>query len=213
MSENEINVNVNKNSFASAGFVLSIIAFIFSFIPLINYISIIMGFLAVVFGLIGLAKKINKGKAIAAIILGIISITISYNALVATGEALNKASKKINDSIDQINGNNTDTILEKELDVVFGNFEYKVNDLGYGYKTETTALPVTFTNKSAKQKSFSVEIEAVDASGNRITTDIVYVNNLNAGQSYETKCFVLVSNGKANQLQGATFKVLKVSSY
>ena len=58
------------------------------------------------------------------------------------------------------------------------------------------------------KKSFSIQIEAVDTSGNRILDDTVYANDLGAGQSQDFEAFKLVSSDKIEALKSATFKIV-----
>lgn len=71
----------NRNSMATAGMVLGIIGIIFCWVPVLNWI---LAALAIIFGGIGLARVktrgVGKGKAISALILGIIVIVLNIVA-------------------------------------------------------------------------------------------------------------------------------------
>ena len=72
---------VKKNTMATAGLVLGIIAVVLSFIPFVGVISIILSILAIIFCGIGLSKVstlgIGKKSAIVGLILGIVAIVIN----------------------------------------------------------------------------------------------------------------------------------------
>ena len=213
-TQNEVKIDdVKKNSFATGGFVLGIIGIIFSILPFVNVLAMIMGILAVIFGIIGAIKKRNRGVAIAAVVLGILALVISYNVTNTTVNGINNAVNEINTDVDKIAGNSTEEVLANEVDVVFGEFVSETNDYGYGLTDMKTELPVTIQNKSEESKSFTITIEAVNENGDRITTDTVYASSLSSGQSYETKAFTYISNETAQNLTNATFKVLEVASY
>ncbi len=193
-----------KSGIATAGMVLGIISICTSFIPIINNCSFVLGVLALIFGIISIIKKTSIGKCITAIILGILAIIITITLQNSWSNSLNEVSN----NIDKISGNSTDEILKNELDVNLDKFQYIDND----YIDETQMI-VRLKNKTNTTKSFSVHIEAVNSSGERINEDYVYANNLAAGQSQEFKIFTYVSSDKIEAMKNATFKIIEVSSY
>lgn len=109
---------------------------------------------------------------------------------------------------DILNEESTEDILEKYVDVTFGDF--KVSDNGY---YSETSLDVTVKNKAEKQYSYYITIEAVDADGARIETDMIYADRLNSGQEIHMTAFEYVEQKKTEQLKNATFKVLEINKY
>ncbi len=109
---------------------------------------------------------------------------------------------------DILNEESTEDILEKYVDVTFGDF--KVSDNGY---YSETSLDVTVKNKAEKQYSYYITIEAVDADGARIETDMIYADQLNSGQEIHMTAFEYVEQKKTEQLKNATFKVLEINKY
>lgn len=86
--ENQVPAAPKKNGLAVAGLVLGIIGIVFCWIPVVNFISWILGILAFIFGLVGvIGKKPKKGAAIAAMILGVLDIAGIYIALAILGAA------------------------------------------------------------------------------------------------------------------------------
>lgn len=193
-----------KSGLATAGLVLGIIGICTSFIPIINNISFILALIGTIFGIVALVKKASKGQAIAAIILCILTIVITVNSQKSVSDSLNTWSQ----DIDKAAGNSTEEVLKNDVDVQLGNFQ-----ITKGSYTTETVLKATIKNKTNETKSFNIQIEAVDANGNRIATDYIYANNLNAGQSQEFKSFEYVESEKIEQLRNATFKIVEASVY
>jgi len=204
-----------KSGFGTAGMVLGIVGVCTSFIPLINNLSFVMGILAVIFGIISLAKKASKGKAVAALVLGILAVIFTISSQASLAESFEELENELNNISDQttndlnnIFGNNTESLLQNNINVEFG--DMKVTS-SYGFYD--TQLSVKVTNISSESKSFTIQIEALNAEGTRIDTDYIYVNNLGAGQSQESTAFTFVTSDIAPKLKTATFKVVEVSMY
>ena len=193
-----------KSGLCTAGLVLGIIGVCTSFIPIINNLSFFLGVLAVIFGLVSI-KRASKGKMIATIILGILSIVITLMMQKATSDTLDT----ISNSIDNMSGGNTDQVLNTEVDVKLGDFEVTEGDYGL----TNTKLTVTVTNKTNETKSFNIQIEAVDENGNRINQDYIYANNLTAGHSQNFDLFQYVSSEQIDAMKNATFNIVEASSY
>ncbi len=199
------------SGFGTAALVLGIIGFIFSFIPIINYVAIILGILAVAFSIVSLEKGKNTEMAIAGVATGVLAIMIPIVMYATASKALDGVSKgldQVSDSINDMSGENTEDILKNTLEVTFGTFEIKKGDFLDSYQ-----LNVTIKNKGSEQKSFAVKIEAVDDKGVRIDDDTVYIDHLNAGQSQNVTAFTLVGSDTAEKLKSAVFKVVNVSMY
>lgn len=195
------NKEIKKSGLATAGLVLGIVGICTSFIPIINNISFILGILAVIFGAITI-KKAGKGKVIATIVLGVLSIVITLSAQKAATEALDEVSK----NLDNLSGVSTEEILANDVSVDLGNFE-----VVKGEYSNDTKLTVKVTNKTNTTKSFSIQIEAIDKTGARINQDYVYANNLNAGQSQDFDIFTFITSDKLEEMKNATFKIVEVS--
>ncbi len=204
-----------KSGFGTAGLVLGIIGICLSFIPIVNNAAFVLGLLAVIFGIVTLVKKVSTGKAIAALILGILAVIITIVMQINVSKAVNDAfgdiDSAISDFSDQMNdmtGDNTDKILQEYVNVTLGSFT--VNDSSY--LTETK-LPVQVQNKSDEKKSFSITVEAIDANGTRIDTDVLYANDLLEGQDQTFELFKFVSDEKIEEFKKAEFRVLEASMY
>lgn len=193
-----------KSSLCTAGLVLGIIGVCTSFIPIINNLSFVLGILAVIFGLVSV-KKASKGKMIATVILGILAIIITLSAQKTVSDSLDALSE----DLDTASGENTEQVLANDVEVEIGNFEATTDEYGL----TDTKLTVKVTNKTNETKSFTIQIEAVDANGSRINQDYVYANNLTAGQSQDFDIFQFVSSDQIEAMQNATFNIVEASAY
>lgn len=197
-----------KSGFGTASLVLGIIAISTSFIIIVNNMSFVLGIIGAILGIVSLTKKASKGKAIWGIVLCILAIIITLNLQQSWSDSLDELSNSLNDYSNNMSGENTDTILQNDLDVQIGTFKATKS-----YGIYDTSLTVTVKNKSSEKKSFSIHIEAVNSNGERIDDDYVYANDLSAGQSQKFETFNLVSSDKVETLKKATFKIVDVSMY
>lgn len=194
---------------ATASLVLGIIAICTSFIPIINNMSFIMAIIGLIFAIVSLIKRTKKGMCIASIIICILAMAMTLSAQKTLSDGLNEVSKDLSESADNISGDNTEKILKNNLKVDIGDF--KISKGSYGLIE--SSLPVKVKNKGSEKKSFMIQIEAVTSKGARITTDTIYVNNINAGQSQKFKAFQYVSDDDYKQMKKAKFKIVEVSMY
>ena len=94
------------NGLGIAGFVIGIIAVIFSFIPLMGWLTWILAILALIFGLIGcFGNKKSKGLALIAVILAVGAVCINrfYTApkvANAAGELFKEVIKEASEKSD-----------------------------------------------------------------------------------------------------------------
>lgn len=87
-----------KSGLATAGMVVGIIGICLSPLPIINNVAFILGALALIFGGVGIAqtgdgKKRGRGKAIAGVVLGILSVAIVIMTQQAFSQAIDKATE------------------------------------------------------------------------------------------------------------------------
>lgn len=145
--------------------------------------------------------------AIILVILSVVFATSLFNNIF-----FNNISNDIESNIpaigDVFREETTDKILEKDVDVSFG--EFKVTNNGYDSET---SLDITVKNKAEEQCTYYITIEAVDANGARIDTDMIYADRLGAGQEIYLKAFEYVDQEKLNEFKNATFKVLEINKY
>lgn len=197
---------------ALVGLILGIIALLLSALPIINNFAALLAVVGLVFGIIGLVgvnkgKRRGKGIAITAVILTVLSLIIVIASQAFYGSVLDSASKEVNKSIDKASGDATSEVLGKDVDVTLGTFSAVTGDYGL----VTTSLPVKMTNKLGDAKSYTVKIEAVDASGTRIADDTVYADKLSANQSQNFEAFKYVESTKLDAVKTASFKIVSVS--
>lgn len=158
------------------------------------------------------AKSAGKGALIGFITKFVLSIILVILYAVFTASLFSNISDDIESNMPSIGDvfreETADEILEKYVDVSFG--EFKVTNNGY---FSETALDITLKNKAEKQCTYYITIEAVDANGARIETDMIYADRLGAGQEIYLKAFEYVDQEKLNQFKKATFRVLEINKY
>lgn len=159
-------------------------------------------------------KKRNNGVIIA-VISGVVVVVLAFFVFVAPLIFIDKMSSDVdemmsnsNELLNNSSGANTEQILDDDLDVDFGTF---TRDRTYSSIT-VGKLPVTVHNKGSERATYNIQIEAVDANGDRIAEDAVYVANLAPGQSV-TKDVFTTSSDNYYELTEATFKVAGISKY
>ncbi len=158
------------------------------------------------------AKSAVKGALIGFITEIVLAIILVILYVVFAASLFNNISNDIESNIpaigDVFREETTDKILEKDVDVSFG--EFKVTNNGY---YSETSLDITVKNKAEEQCTYYITIEAVDANGARIDTDMIYADRLGAGQEIYLKAFEYVDQEKLNQFKNVTFKVLEINKY
>ena len=205
-----------KSGLAIAGFIISILALLGSWIPLLNNVSFVFAIISLIFGVIGLVaikkgKRVGQGLAVATIILSIVAGGVVLATQAFYGKVADDIGNSVEESVNDSDGTNTDKLLKTSVDVTLGAFVFNPGtEADYNYD-DTTELPVTIKNKSSEKANYTVKIEAVDATGTRIADDTVYVSDLTAGQSVSEKAFKYVESDKLEALKAATFKILEVT--
>ena len=154
------------------------------------------------------AKSAGKGALIGFITKIVLSIILVILSVVFASNISDDIESNIPAIGDVFREETTDEILEKYVDVSFG--EFKVTNNGY---FSETSLDITVKNKAEKQCTYYITIEAVDANGARIETDMIYADRLGAGQEIYLKAFEYVDQEKLNQFKNATFRVLEIDKY
>ena len=158
------------------------------------------------------AKSAIKGALIGFITEIVLAIILVILYVVFAASLFNNISNDIESNIpaigDVFSEETTDKILGKDVDVSFG--EFKVTNNGY---YSETSLDITVKNKAEEQCTYYITIEAVDANGARIDTDMIYADRLGSGQEIYLKAFEYVDQEKLNQFKNATFRVLEINKY
>lgn len=121
---------------------------------------------------------------------------------------------EVSDVVDSLADNfdlftmSSEELLKDYVDVTIG--EFVVDNSNF---IPETALNVTIKNKDSVKRSYSIEIEAVDASGARLDTDYLYVNDLNSNQEIHLKAFEFLMDDEIEQFKNASFKILNVEGH
>ena len=205
-----------KSGLGIAGFVIGIIAIVFSFIPIVNNIAFFIGIHAAVFGMIGALTHKSKGLSIAGVVLGVLAVIITLALQSMWSKALDDASAQLDDAMQSadtqlgyMSGENTEEILQNYLNVELGEFTMSKDQYGL----VKSSLPVTVTNIGSESKNFSLHIEAIDSGNSRIMEDYVYANDLGAGQSQTFEVFQYIPDDKYDAMAEATFSIVEASMY
>lgn len=207
MQENITNVSIvddKRSGLATASLVLGIIAIVGSWIPLLNVFSIILAVVGLILGVVALIQVISKkkgsmSKTIAGLVLCVLTILIATSINAAAVEA-------VDDAVDDMDGTNTESILENEIEVNIG--EYTTDGNEY---YEMGELKVTVKNLTDETKTYTLDLEALNSDGTRIDTDTIYVTNLASGQRAVYEAFTLSDTDELKS--GVTFNVYEVSGY
>ncbi|GFP49154.1 DUF4190 domain-containing protein [Mycobacterium kansasii] len=165
----------------------------------------VVGLACGVIAMIRASKGVRAGKAmaIAGTLLCVLALILATFWIVVIANSF----KDRGDSRKAITGQSTEDILRNDLDVQFGQFVTDDNPDRSG------KMIVTLRNKSNKSASFSVDVEALDASGNRIAGDTAFVEVLAPGQATRKDMFVFVASDKHDAMKKATFRVVEASKY
>ena len=202
-----MNTKKNGSGLALAGLIIGTIGVLLSAVPIINNFAFALGALAVLFGIVAIVKAskadAKKGKAIASLVLGLVTIVIVLASQAMYGQAIDE----VGNSLDRATGGQTEDVLKNDVTVDVGKFSVKTDEYGLA----TTKLPVTVTNKLSEKASFSITVEALDKDGARIESDTAYANDLAAGQTQKLNVFEYVSSEKLKDMKKATFKVSSAS--
>lgn len=206
----------NDNSpMITAGFILGIVGIVLSFIPFINFMAFVMGILALIFGVVGVNKRIGGSQAIASVVLGAITlfITIGMYVIVARMAVWGLAStsrifNRVANVADSMSGKKTDKLLSASVDVKIGKLRQTTNQYG----EQTMSVPVSVRNLESREMSYSIWIDAYNANGDKIASDVVRVINLDSKRVQDVDVFQYMDNETQEALKNATFKVTRVST-
>jgi hypothetical protein len=178
--------------FAITALVLGIVGSCFGLIPILGVVALPLGIVGLVFGILAISGarkgvRPGKGMAIAGTVLSVLAVVLAIIGFAIVDNAFNDLGHSMNN----IAGENTEEILQNDLDVQLGQFVTDGNTF-----VESGKMTATFRNKGDKNTSFSIGVEAVAADGSRIAYDTAYLENLAPGQSVQKDMFVLVTSDK-----------------
>lgn len=199
-----------KSIAAIVGLILGIIALVLSAMPIINNFAFILGVVGLIFGIVGVVgtrdkKKSGKGMAVASVIIAALACVIVLASQAVYSAALDEAGAQL----DKATGDATEEILGSEVDVTLGDLTMKKGSYGM----VESSMPITVKNLTDESHSYQIQVEAVNASGDRITQDYAYMNDLAAGQSQTVNAFTHVSSDEYDAMKKATVKLVSVSQY
>ncbi|VAZ99275.1 hypothetical protein LAUMK35_04269 [Mycobacterium pseudokansasii] len=165
----------------------------------------VVGLACGVIAMVRASKGVRTGKAmaIAGTLLCVLALILATFGIVVIANSF----KDRGDSRKAITGRSTEDILRNDLDVQFGQFVTDDNPYQPG------KMVVTLRNKGNKNASFSVDVEALNANGNRIAHDTAFVEALAPGHAIRKDMFVFVTSDLYDTMKTVTFKVVEASKY
>ena len=138
------------------------------------------------------------------VILGTVIFLLSFLSAIGclmisafVGDTVNDA---LNSFSETANIETTDDVLAKDLEVYFGEPAYESGEFDTVF-----SVPVTLTNTSLEDHTFSLVLNATDTAGNIIDTEPL-IADVESGKSYLTDAFVRYGSS-ADSLVYATFSV------
>ena len=198
----------DNNPMITAGFILGIVGIVLSFIPFINFMAFVMGILALIFGVVGVNKRIGGSQAIASVVLGAITLFITIGMAVWGLASTSRIFNRVANVADSMSGKKTDKLLSASVDVKIGKLRQTTNQYG----EQTMSVPVSVRNLESREMSYSIWIDAYNANGDKIASDVVRVINLDSKKVQDVDVFQYMDNETQEALKNATFKVTRVST-
>lgn len=181
-----------------------------------GYQGIVAGMLTFFTGIVGMLYAISlpvmqhnpEDEHDYKMILGAVIFLLSFLSMIGclmisafVGDAVNNALSSFSETA---NVETTDDILVKDLEVYFGEPVYESSEFDTVF-----SVPVTLTNTSLEDHTFSLIINATDTAGNIIDTEPL-IADVESEKSYMTDAFVRYGSS-ADSLVHATFSVGSVS--
>jgi hypothetical protein len=160
----EIKTNSGQN-LGIAALITGIITFVFAAIPCVGVIAIIPGIITIVLASVGLSQASRnnspKGILLAALIIGIVAIMISFSWVFVGGKIIQKVNKGDNwpSGIHNIINDVKDNVMK---DLEDANVSIKIESNG-----DTVEIKANSTKKNLEQKLEDLE------SGNKLKNDTV----------------------------------------
>ncbi len=179
---------------AIAGLILAIMAIILSWIPIINNFAFFLGLIGVILAIVGLVgtmrgKKSGKGIAIAAMVIGIISLVVTlglqsmwstaiddaFDTSGVTSSEQNSSEEASSESSDESNS------VEESVEE-----DYTISDVTATGNDYSMTITGTFTNNTDKTMSYvSLSYNLFDSDGAQIGTAYDNTSNLAAGGTWK----------------------------
>ena len=204
-----------KNGMGLTALILGIIGTICGIIPFLFFLSGTLGVLGVIFGLVALGRvrkghATNKGVTVigliasaVAFILGIVGIVIVVSAGAKLVDEIDKSLPKTESSRAVGTPGAAESPESAVTDFVCG-----APSTEDGYDKGRAEATMTVTNIAKESRSYSVQVEWVDASGARVADDIQFASGLAPGQKT-----VLTAESFEDVSSAPTCKLVEVTSY
>lgn len=184
MATASTDVRPDRNSLGKASFIIGLIALIFSFIPIIGFVSWLLAPLAILFGLIALRRP-SKSLAIVGIITGAIALFICVswiNATKSVGQAISSDTfNKTGETVDLSAAPIIDASIKgvwKDIEdnkiaagEKYGKHRLQFTDEAIDDFGGTTASPtISIIGKNEEYISHLVSVSFSEADGKKLST-------------------------------------------
>lgn len=130
------------NPFGLVALIVGIVAIIGCAIPIVNNVSIVLGFIAVIFGIVGLVvKNRRRGLAIAGLVLGVLSVVVGLSTQALYSSMLDGVGKAISSASAESFDKQHTVSIKIEGDSTDANISYTTD--GGSEQTDSPKLPFT----------------------------------------------------------------------
>ncbi|MGQ0466478.1 MAG: hypothetical protein ACT4QG_14285 [Sporichthyaceae bacterium] len=200
-----VDLSVTAFTMGSAGFLLA-------WWPYLKFVGIVLALGAIVIATRELSRHdpesriMMRGAAAHAERFARTGRTVALIALVVVvGNGL-WSMKTAHDDRVKASGDGTAMVLG-DLDVAFAPFQTGLNGVGQAIR----ALPITVTNKTGSTCMYAVQIEALDAQGQRVADQELVEPSMRPGEARVRNVFQFVDEPTTEALKTATFRVATAS--
>lgn len=220
-------VNQPGQGLAITALVLGILALLTTWVPLLGLVLLLVSVAAIVVGAIALARVSKgvargRGMALAGLILGVVSLIVGvglhilyYQGLVRVGEWAERQSSSWSSTMQSgAGGSSPADGTATATDGATGQDPASQGaDVSFGEANARAAfasVPVTITNTSPDTATYTIDVEAVGADGEVLSSTSVMAASLEPGAS-TTSTAAFVAPDPGNDLTDATYRVESVN--
>lgn len=179
------------NPFGLVALIVGIVAIIGCAIPIVNNVSIVLGFIALVFGVVGLiVKNRRRGLAITGVVLGVLSVVVGLSTQALYSRALDSVSNSISSASAEAFDKEHTVTIKVEGDSTDANITYTTD--GGSEQASNPTLPFTKEFK-VRGNTFGTVSATNGSTGNTVTCTVLVdgkqvSTNSSSGQYANASC-------------------------
>ena len=192
---------------ALVALVLGTVALALSWVPIVKYVAAAFAAGGILLAVLDTRRGAAEGWLPGVMIRW--ARTLSVAALVVVVMTMLMAVRAGADAEKKASGNATSAVLDDDLGTKWGEFTETKDSIGVTHR----GLLLTVKNKSGDINSFDVLVEAVNANGERITSEQLLVRNMKKGEEKQYNLFQFSDDLTAKALKTAEFRVGNVRMY